>query len=395
MLKQEPTLVLPGLDHLLADPTRLRGRRFGLVCHPASVTATLTHAVDALLACGEGTLAAVFGPQHGVTAHTQDNMIEWEGYRDPRTGLPVHSLYGEVRKPTPEMLAGLELMVVDLQDIGCRVYTYIWTLAHVMEACGEAGLPVLVLDRPNPLGGLRVEGPLLQPGYESFIGLYPLPLRHGLTIGEIARWLVAEQGLAVDLDIVPATGWRRETFERTGLPWVMPSPNMPSLETAEVYPGMVLFEGTQLSEGRGTTRPFEIVGGPGIDGHGWATALHAAGLPGVRFRPLWFEPTFQKHAGTVCGGVQLHVTDREAFEPIVTAAVMLTTARAMFGDAMRWLDPPYEYVHDRLPIDILAGSPDFREGVEAGRTADDWRTAWEAGLAEFASARGRGLLYPA
>jgi len=386
-------VVRTGLDNLLAKPAPLHGRRFGLVCHPASVTSRLQHAADALLACGEGTLAAVFGPQHGVTAHTQDNMIEWAGYHDPRTGLPVHSLYGAVRKPTREMLAGLDLMVVDLQDVGCRVYTYIWTLAHVMEACAEAGLPVLVLDRPNPIGGTRVEGPLLQPGFESFIGLYPLPLRHGLTIGEIARWLVTSQGLEVELDIVLTTGWRREAFDRTGLPWVMPSPNMPTLETAEVYPGMVLFEGTQLSEGRGTTRPFEIVGGPGIDGHVWADALHACGLPGVWFRPLWFEPTFQKHAGKVCGGVQLHVLDREAFEPILTAAVMLTTARQLFVEAIAWLDPPYEYVHDRMPIDILAGSADFREGVEAGRSAEEWRTAWAAGLDGFAVPRARCLMY--
>ncbi len=386
-------MVHPGLDNLLADPAPLRGRRYGLVCHPASVTSRLEHAIDALLACGEGTLAAVFGPQHGVTAHTQDNMIEWQGYRDPRTGLLIHSLYGAVRKPTPAMLAGLDLLVVDLQDVGCRVYTYVWTLAHVMEACAAAGLPVLVLDRPNPIGGTRVEGPLLQPGYESFIGLYPLPLRHGLTIGEIARWLAVEQRLEVELDVVAMTGWHRETFDRTGLPWVMPSPNMPTLETAEVYPGMVLFEGTTLSEGRGTTRPFEIVGGPEIDGHAWAEALHAGGLPGVRFRPLWFEPTFQKHAGTVCGGVQLHVTAREAFEPILTAAVMLSTARHLFGDTMSWLDPPYEYVHDRLPIDILAGSPDFRDGVAAGRSAEGWRTAWQAGLAQFATSRARCLAY--
>ena len=388
-------MIQTGLDHLLRNPSPLHGRRYGLVCHPASVTQRLDHAVDALLACGAGTLAAVFGPQHGVTAHTQDNMIEWRGYQDPRTGLPVHSLYGEHRKPTPEMLAGLDLMLVDLQDVGCRVYTYIWTLAHVMEACAAAAIPVMVLDRPNPIGGTRVEGPLLMPGYESFIGLYPLPLRHGMTIGEIAAWLVAEQGLAVDLSVIKLTGWRRESFDRTGLPWVMPSPNMPTLETAEVYPGAVLFEGTQLSEGRGTTRPFEILGGPGIKPHAWADALHASDLPGVRFRPLWFEPTFQKHAATVCGGVQIHVLDREAFDPILTAAVMLTTARSLFGDAMQWLDPPYEYVHDRMPIDILAGSPDFREGVEAGRSADEWVRAWAADLADFEPERERHQIYEA
>jgi uncharacterized protein YbbC (DUF1343 family) len=388
-------MVHTGLDNLLASPGPLQGRRFGLVCHPASVTAGLGHAVDALLSCGAGTLAAVFGPQHGVTAHTQDNMIEWQGYQDPRTGLPVHSLYGEHRKPTPEMLAGLDLMLVDLQDVGCRVYTYIWTLAHTMEACAEVGLPVMVLDRPNPIGGNRVEGPLLQPGYESFIGLYPLPLRHGLTIGEIAALLVREHGLDVDLSVVKMTGWRRESFDRTRLPWVMPSPNMPTLETAEVYPGAVLFEGTKLSEGRGTTRPFEILGGPDIEPHAWADALHTVDLPGVRFRPLWFEPTFQKHAGQVCGGLQIHVVDRDAFQPILTAAVLLTTARSLFGDAMSWLDPPYEYVHDRMPIDILAGSPDFRAGVESGRSAEDWLKSWEAGLAEFEPVRRRNMIYEA
>ncbi len=386
--------VRTGLDRLVADPAPLAGRRYGLVCHPASVTHDLVAAPAALAATGVGQLAALFGPQHGLSGHTQDNMIEWAGgYLDPRYGVPVHSLYGAFRKPTPHMLAGLDLMVIDLQDVGCRVYTFIWTMALILEACAEAGLPVLVLDRPNPLGGRRYEGPGLEPGYESFVGLYPLLLCHGLTIGEIARWLVGTQGLSADLTVIELEGWRGEPWAQTGLPWVLPSPNMPTLETALVYPGMVLFEGTRLSEGRGTCRPFEIVGAPGIDPDRWADELHESDLRGVRFRPLWFEPTFNKHAEQLCGGVQLHVTDPATFEPTVTAAVMLTTLRYLFGDLLQWLDPPYEYVHDRLPIDILAGSPDLRAGVEARRTAADWRAAWTPTRTRFRGLRAAWGVY--
>lgn len=387
-------MVLTGLELLLREPPAiLRGRRLGLLCHAASVTADLTSAIDALLAHPDLKLTAVFGPQHGLTSHTQDNMIEWASSRDRRTGLPVYSLYGEVRRPTPEMLAEVDAVVVDLQDVGTRVYTYVWTMTLVMEACAEAGLPVVVLDRPNPLGGAR-EGPLLQSGYESFVGRYPIPLRHGLTIAELARLCNNRFGIGAELWVVPMRGWRREMpWAETGLPWVMPSPNMPTLDTALVYPGAVLFEGTTLSEGRGTTRPFEILGAPGVDGHALAAAMAVHDLNGVRFRPLTFEPTFQKHAGRLCGGVQLHLTDPAAFRPVLTAALLLAELRRGWPEAFGWLPPPYEYVHDRLPIDILAGGPVVRSGVEAGWRADEWQTRLDEGVEAFAETAGPALLY--
>lgn len=366
-----------GLHQLLADPPAVLGRaRIGLLCHNASVTADLTPTLDACLAHPDIDLRAVFGPQHGVWSHTQDNMIEWHSHRDPRTGLPLHSLYGAVRKPTAEMLEGLDAVVVDLQDVGTRVYTFVWTMAHVMEACAEQGVRVVVLDRPNPLGG-AVEGPMLQPGFESFVGLHPVPLRHGLTAGELAVHLNTVHGIGCELQVVWMRGWRRSMwYDQTGLPWVMPSPNMPTLDTATVYPGMVLVEGTRLSEGRGTTRPFELVGGPGIDGWALAEALRRHGLPGVAFRPVQFEPTFQKHAGVGCGGVQLHVQDRRSFAPCLTAAMLLIEVHRLFPASFEWLPPPYEYVADRMPIDILAGSERLREAVEEGCTPGHLLAEW-------------------
>lgn len=388
-------MVRTGLSKLLADPPRYtRGGRVGLVGHAASVTSDGTHAVEAMLAHPEVILSALFGPQHGLTTHTQDNMIEWHGGRDRRTGLPLHSLYGEVRRPTAEMLAGVDVVLVDLQDVGTRVYTYLWTLCHVMQACAELSRRVVVLDRPNPIGGEVVAGPMLRPGFESFVGLYPIPLRHGLTIGELAELLNAEHGLGCDLEVVWMDGWRRrDWFDRTGLPWLPPSPNMPTLATATVYPGTVLVEGTQLSEGRGTTTPFEVVGAPGLDGHALAAELNAHDLPGVRFLPATFEPTFQKHAGRLCEGVRLLVTDRRRYPSILAAALLLTAARRQSAEVMAWLPPPYEYVHDRDPIAILAGSDDFRQGVESGRSPGDWLATWRHERAAFEQLRARWLRY--
>ncbi|MCC7494217.1 MAG: DUF1343 domain-containing protein [Fimbriimonadaceae bacterium] len=387
-------MVVTGLEQLLAAPQRwLHGARVGLVAHAASVDSQLRHAVDLCRAHPAIDLRAVFGPQHGFTTHTQDNMIEWEGGRDPRLGLPVYSLYGEHRRPTAAMLDGLDCLLVDLQDVGTRVYTYIWTMAHCLEAAAELGLPVVVLDRPNPLGGEVVEGPNLDPAYRSFIGLYSLPLRHGLTIGEVAQWVNTVGGVGADLTVVPCLGWqRRDWFESTGLPWVLPSPNMPTMETAVVYPGAVLLEGTTLSEGRGTCRPFEICGAPGLDPQALCQDPELLALPGLKLRPLTFAPTFQKHAEALCGGVQLHVTDRATFAPVLATALLLTAAARQPG-VWDWLQPPYEYVWDRQPIDILAGSPDFREGVAAGRDAAAWRAAWAPAEAAFREARQAVLRY--
>ncbi len=377
--------VLTGLDILVRERfARLAGRRVGLLVHPASVDCDLRHAARLFAGAPGLHLAALFGPQHGFRGETQDNMIEWEGFTEPGSGLPVFSLYGETRKPTPGMLAGMDTLVVDLQDVGARYYTFIWTLLLCLEACAESGTRVLVLDRPNPISGLEREGPLLDPGYLSFVGLAPIPVRHGLTMGELAVWFRDHLVPGVDLEVVGMQGWSRSMwFEDTGLPWVLPSPNMPTVDTAVVYPGMCLLEGTELSEGRGTTRPFEIFGAPWIDAESLVRRLEDLALPGVRFRPLHFEPTFQKHAGRLCGGAQIHVTDRAAYRPVLTAYAILWAAHGLRPDRFRWKRPPYEYETEKLPIDILAGGPALREAVEAGVPPGQAAAVWDPGVRAF------------
>ena len=380
-------LVITGLERLRADGWRsLRGQRVGLVVHPASVDGELHHARDLFAhARPQVDLRALFGPQHGILGQTQDNMIEWRGFTDPGLGIPVHSLYGEHRKPTPEMLEGLDTLVVDLQDVGARYYTFVWTLLLCLEACAEQGKRVVVLDRPNPLGGLAVEGNVLDPEYRSFVGLAPVPMRHGLTIGELASFCRAWRGLDVELEVVAMDGWRRAMdFEATGLPWVLPSPNMPTVDTAFVYPGGCLLEGTNLSEGRGTTRPFEILGAPWVDGRELAAQMRAWNLPGCRLRPLSFEPTFHKFAGQVCGGVQVHVTDRALFEPVTTYTAAIAAVAGLYPGRFAWKQPPYEYEARKLPIDILAGGPRWREDVEAGRSPWRMKAGWLEELRAFA-----------
>ena len=388
--------VATGLERFLAgagDALGLRNARLGLVVHPGSVTRGLELAPDAIREAGFD-LRALFGPQHGARGDKQDNMIESDHYADPVTGLPVHSLYGEVRKPTPGMLDGLDALLFDLQDVGVRVYTFVWTMALAMEACAEAGVRFVVLDRPNPIGGEVREGPPLRPGFESFVGLHPVPLRHGLTCGELARWLRRERGVACDLDVVRAHGWeRRMSWPDTGLPWVMPSPNLPTPDSCAVYPGMVLLEGTNLSEGRGTTRPFELFGAPWLDPAALVARLARARLPGVALRPCHFEPTFQKHAGRLCGGAQLHVTDPGAFRPVRTAVEILVAARILAPRGFAWREPPYEYEETLPPIDILWGSPTLREGIEDGATADEILDAEEAALVDFGASAAPCLLY--
>ncbi len=390
--------VRTGLEVLLANTSRLKGRRVGLLCHPSSVLPDLTHAVDALASAKDLNLAALFGPQHGIRGETQANMIEWGGFEDPRTGLPVYSLYGEVREPTAPMLDGLDVLLVDLQDVGARPYTYASTLALCMRACAKRGIEVMVLDRPNPIDGISLEGPVLDRAFISFVGLFPVPLRHGLTMGELARLYREGFGLECTLSVVGMEGWRRSmAFEETGLPsWVLPSPNMPTVDTAYVYPGMILLEGTNLSEGRGTTRPFEICGAPFLDSSETASRLNAAGLSGVRFRAMGFKPTFDKHAGVLCGGVQLHVMDRRTFRPVLTAVAVLQEARRQTGGAeaaFRWTAPPYEYEMTRLPIDILAGSEQLRGQVESLEPLTAVEEAWKDGIAQFEKLRRGILLY--
>ena len=358
-----------GIDRLLTSDRRLvEGRTVGLVSNPASINPAFRHSSDLLFDDPDVTLAAIFGPQHGFRADLQDNMIETAHARDMKRQVPIFSLYSEVREPSAEMLRGLDALVIDLQDVGTRVYTYIYTMANCMRAAARHGVKVVVCDRPNPVNGTDVEGHLLDESYASFVGQFPIPLRHGMTIGELARLFNRAFGLNADLEIVPMDGWRRGMYyDETRLPWVIPSPNLPTLDSAIVYPGAVLFEGTQLSEGRGTTRPFELIGAPWIDAERFAAAMNGRGLPGAHFRPVFFEPTFQKHARQGCGGSQLHVTDRDAFKPVRTAVEMLDEFRKQDPARFAWRQPPYEYEHEKMPIDILYGSPRLREAVDGGQ----------------------------
>lgn len=382
-----------GSERLLASGL-LTGWRVGVVSNPASVDGAFRHVVDRLAAHPGAALAALFGPQHGFHADVQDNMVETGHARHPRLGVPIHSLYSDTREPTAEMLEGLDLLVIDLQDVGTRVYTYVYTMANCLRAASRCGLPVVVCDRPNPIGGEAVEGPVLEPGFSSFVGQFPIPLRHGMTIGELARLFNDHFGIGADLRVMPLEGWSRGMHQDdAGAPWVMPSPNLPTLDSALVYPGTVLLEGTLLSEGRGTTRPFELVGAPGIDAEALAGALNARGLAGVHFRPVTFEPTFQKHAGRPCGGCQIHVTDRRAFRPVLAGVAVIEACRRALGDGFGWREPPYEYERDKMPIDILAGSAGLRRDIEAGRAAADIAAQWETGLEAFGALRRQFLLY--
>jgi uncharacterized protein YbbC (DUF1343 family) len=371
----------------------LRGRRFGLVAHQASVDTRLDHAATLLRDLRGARLARLFAPEHGLWGAAQD-LAPIRATQDPVTRLPVFSLYGARREPTRAMLRGLDAVVIDLQDVGSRYYTFIWTMALVMRAAGRAGVTVIVLDRPNPLGGEKLEGNVADPVFASFVGLYPLPVRHGLTIGEIARWLVLAHGIRCELTVVPMRGWRRAmTWEDSGLPWVAPSPNMPTPDTAFVYPGGCLIEGTNLSEGRGTTRPFEWVGAPWLNAQRFATALTAEGLPGARFRPVRFTPTFHKWAGQLCGGVQIHVTDRARYQPYLTGLAILATARRLAPRRFRWRRPPYEYEYRRLPIDILCGTDVIRRAIERRRPLREIERSWQAGLTTFRRRRAAVTLY--
>jgi uncharacterized protein YbbC (DUF1343 family) len=384
-----------GIERLLQEQKgALSGARVGAVVHPASVLSTLEHTADALLAEKSFHLAALFGPQHGARGEKQDNMVESEFYRDPDTGLPVHSLYGETRRPTEEMLENLDVLLFDLQDVGTRVYTFIHTMAYCMQACARFGKEMWVLDRPNPINGAQVEGNLLDPDFRSFVGLYPLPMRHGMTVGELALYYNAEFEIGCKLTVVPMQGWRRDAwFDQTGLPWVMPSPNLPALDGATVYPGMVLIEGTLLSEGRGTTRPFELVGAPYINPRRLARELDVLALPGIRFRAAYFEPTFQKFAGQMCGGVQLHVVDRSRFEPYATGIAVISAVRGLYPDSFRWRQPPYEYEERKLPIEILCGGDRIPQLIDRGSPVMQIREGWQADVAHFLLRRRPYLLY--
>ncbi len=385
--------VIPGITRLLASRA-VEGLRVGLVCNPASVDASLAHASDLVFDAPQVTLAALFGPQHGFRSDLQDNMIESPHGRDAKRRVPVYSLYSETREPTADMLTDVDVLVVDLQDIGARIYTFVYTMANCLRAGRRHGIPVIVCDRPNPIGGDAVEGPMLEAGFESFVGQFPIPMRHGMTVGELAHLFNDAFGIGADLTVVPVEGWARsQYFDETGLPWVIPSPNMPTLDTAIVYPGAVLFEGTQLSEGRGTTRPFELLGAPWIDAERFADGLNALALPGVYFRPTMFEPTFHKFARESCGGIQSHVLDRHTYRPVLAGVALLAHFFQAHPARFAWRQPPYEYEHDKMPIDILAGSAALRLHVEAGTDPRTIAAGWTDSVDAFLALRLSYLMY--
>ena len=382
-----------GSTRLIASG-RLRGLRVGVVANPASIDHDFVHVVDRVRAADGVTLGAIFGPQHGFRSDLQDNMIESPHGHDDARRVPVYSLYSETREPTAEMLTGLDALVVDLQDIGARIYTFVYTMANCLIAGRTHGEPEVVCDRPNPIGGLEVEGALLAPGFESFVGQYAIPMRHGMTMGELARLFNEHFAIGADLEVVTMDGWRRADYgDDAGAPWIMPSPNMPTIDTAIVYPGAVLLEGTLASEGRGTTRPFEVVGAPWVRAEAFADRLNAHALPGVIFRPVVFEPTFQKHHGVTCGGCQVHVTDRRAFPSVVTGVALIEELRRANPTSFAWRPPPYEYEHRVMPIDILAGNSTLRTAIDAGASAESIAAGWRADEDAFRATRAPFLLY--
>ena len=391
-MKQHVSL---GIENLLSDRIALlQGARIGLVCNQASVDHSLQHAADLFHAHPGIKLTALFGPQHGIRGDVQDNMIETEHAIDRLTQTPVYSLYSETREPTEEMLKDVDILVFDMQDVGCRIYTFNYTMANCMRAAKRFGKKVIVCDRPNPIGGLAVAGNVLDPEYASFVGQFPLPTRHGMTTGELARMFNNHFEINCELEVMPMNGWSRDYWlDQTDTPWVMPSPNIPTVDTATVFPGTVHFEGTQLSEGRGTTRPFELVGAPYIVPEQYARTLNAIGFAGVFFRSCVFQPTFQKHARVSCGGVQVHVTNREDFEPVVVGVAMVKTAFDMYRDDFLWKDPPYEYVYDRNPFDVIAGTNELRQAFERGDSLDSIQESWQSPLAGFKKLRAQYLFY--
>ncbi len=390
MDRPDSSIVQPGLDVLLADHLDLlAGRRVGLVTSSSAITAQAVPAIDALHPKCQ--LAALFAPEHGLQAHAADGAAV-SSTQDPRTDLPVYSLYGDAKKPTADMLQGIDALLFDIQDVGTRFYTYIWTMSYVLEAAAEYDLPLIILDRPNPIGGQIVEGPPVEPGYESFVGRYSIPLRHSLTIGELAVWLNREHNLNAALTVIPAQGWKRAMwFEQTGLPWAPPSPAMPKPDTAMVYPGACLLEGTNLSCGRGTATPFEAVGAPWIDAYRLADALNNMALPGVRFRPTWFTPCASKHAQQTCQGVFIHVLNRAVFRPLSVGLHLLAAVHALWPDDFAWLKSSWEGHPPHF--DLLIGNGWVRPHLDAGQSVSDLEGEWVNYDRQFAADKKQVELY--
>lgn len=384
-----------GLERLLDERIdAIAGRRVGLVCNQASVDHGLRHAADLFHAHPKIELTTLFGPQHGIRGDVQDNMIETGHAVDRSTGVAIYSLYSETREPTEEMLRDVEVIVVDLQGVGCRIYTFAYTMANCMRAAKRLGKSVVVCDRPNPIGGELVAGNVTEKGHESFVGQFSLPTRHGMTMGELARLFNQEFGIGCDLEVIELGGWSRDFwYADTDGPWVLPSPNIPTPDSCKVFPGTVHLEGTEMSEGRGTTRPFELVGAPYINADQYASALNRLHLPGVYFRSCVFMPTFQKHGGKACGGVQIHVTDRATFEPVSSGVAVVKTAHDLYGDEFKWKEPPYEYEYERNPFDVIAGTTELRAQIVRGDSLDSIVESWQPDLDKFKRLRARYLLY--
>ncbi|MBW2108159.1 MAG: DUF1343 domain-containing protein [Deltaproteobacteria bacterium] len=384
-----------GLERLAADPPRrLQGKRLGLLANPASVDRGFRHARFLIEQSLPGGLKALFSPQHGFFAEKQDNMIASEDITDPELHLPVFSLYGQTRAPTTSMLDHIDTLIIDLQDVGTRVYTFIYTMALCMQALASHDKECVVLDRPNPLGGTTIEGNSLKAQYASFVGMYPIPMRHGLTIGEIARLFNDHFGIGCRLTVIPMAGWSREmTFSDTGLPWVAPSPNLPNPVSALVYPGQVLWEGTNVSEGRGTTQPFEIFGAPFFDTAGLSRRLNSRKLAGMHLRPLGFEPTSNKWQGQLCHGFQIHILDPGAFRPYLTTLVVMKAVIDHHRQDFQWKPPPYEYEFHKLPFDLISGDPAIRRALEEDVSPFELAHAWEDDLYEFDSIRKDYFIY--
>lgn len=388
-------MIKTGIEQLASmPPAWLKGKRLGLLCNQASCDRNFRHSREIVNAVLPGQLTCLFSPQHGFFADKQDNMIESDHTEDRATGLPLFSLYGQARKPDGAMFANLDVLLIDLQDVGTRVYTFIYTMAYCLEAAAQFGKKVVILDRPNPIGGELIEGNLVADQYRSFVGLYPLPMRHGLTMGELARLFNDHFKINADLAVIPMAGWqRRMYFDDTGLPWLFPSPNMPTLETALVYPGQVIWEGTSWSEGRGTCLPFELFGAPCLDHNRFLSGLDPSYLPGCGLRPVAFAPASNKYSGVFCNGFHLQVTDRREFRPYRTSLALLRTTLELYGEQFAYKEPPYEYEYEKLPMDMILGNRTVRESLAAGVTVAALEEGWRDELAGFDALRRHFFLY--
>jgi uncharacterized protein YbbC (DUF1343 family) len=384
-----------GLEQLIAaPPAYMKNARLGLLCNNASVDTRLAHSRQRLSDAFPGRLAALYSPQHGLFAEKQDNMIESDHRKDPLLGIPVYSLYSRTRIPTREMFEPIDILLVDLQDVGTRVYTFIYTLSYCMEAARQYGKKVVVLDRPNPIGGQAVEGNCLTEAMRSFVGRYPIPMRHGMTVGELARLFNVTYAIGCDLDVIPMQGWQRGMLAGdTGLAWIAPSPNLPTPVSALTYPGQVIWEGTNVSEGRGTTQPFELMGAPYIDPYRLLDAVDAPSMEGGFLRVVEFEPTANKWQGEICRGFQIHVTDPIAFKPYRAGLALLQAVMRRHRDSFQWKAPPYEYEHDRMPIDLILGDQHLREELAAMVPLGTLESRWQAALIAFQRQRQACLLY--